>query len=125
LKGRRSSIQSFVKKLKYPPPLNILNYMKKFNMEDLSPNIWVSLRILLTIPVSAVSGDRSFSKLKLFKAYLRSFVSQKRLSSQATLSIENTIAQNFGFSELIKNLCRCQREKSQLSLKHFVNTCIF
>jgi hypothetical protein len=29
------SIQRFVKKLKNPMPLNILNFMKKFNMDDL------------------------------------------------------------------------------------------
>jgi hypothetical protein len=35
------STQSSVKKLKNPVPLKILNLMKKFNMEDLYPNIWV------------------------------------------------------------------------------------
>jgi hypothetical protein len=54
------SIQSFVKKLKNPTPLNILNFMKKFNMEDLYPNIWFSLRILLTMAVSLASGEKRF-----------------------------------------------------------------
>jgi hypothetical protein len=74
-----------VKNRKNPMPLNILNFIKKFNMEDLYPNIWVSLRILLIIPVSGASGERSFSKLKLIKTYLRSSMSQERLSSLATL----------------------------------------
>jgi hypothetical protein len=83
-------------------PLNVLNFIKKFNMEDLYPNIWVSLRIILTMPVSVASGERSFSKLKLIKTYLRSSVPQERLSSLATLSTENAIAQNLNFSELVK-----------------------
>jgi hypothetical protein len=71
-------------------------------MEDLYPNIWVSVRILLTMLVSITSGEGSFSKLKLIKTYLRSSLSQERLSSLATLSIENAIAQNLDFSKLVK-----------------------
>jgi hypothetical protein len=29
--------------------------MKKFNMEDMYPNTWIPLRILLTMPVSIAS----------------------------------------------------------------------
>jgi hypothetical protein len=47
----RINIQSSLK--------NILNAMKKFNMEDMYPNTWVPLRILLTMPVS-IAGDGVF-----------------------------------------------------------------
>jgi hypothetical protein len=33
------SIKKFVKNLKNPMPLNILNFIRKFNMEGLYPNI--------------------------------------------------------------------------------------
>ena len=61
------------------------------------------MRILLTIPVTVASGERSFSKLKLIKTYLRSKMTQDRLSSLGTLSIENDIAENLDFSALMKN----------------------
>jgi hypothetical protein len=61
------SIQSSVKKLESATPLNNLNFMKKFNIEDLYTNMRVSLRILLTMPISVASRERSFSKLKLIK----------------------------------------------------------
>jgi hypothetical protein len=48
-------------------PLNILNFIKKFNIEDLYPNTWIYLRILLTMTVFVVSGERSFSKLKVIR----------------------------------------------------------
>jgi hypothetical protein len=96
------NIKKFVKNLKSPMLLNILNFFKKFNMEDVYPNIWVSLRILLAMPLSVTSGERNFSKFKLIETYLRSSMSQERLSSLATLSIENAIAQNPDFSELVK-----------------------
>lgn len=36
------------------------------------PNVVIALRILLTIPITVASGERSFSTLKLIKNYLRS-----------------------------------------------------
>jgi hypothetical protein len=53
------------------------------------------------MPVSVAGGERSFSK-QLIKTYLRSPLSEERLSSLATLSIESAIAQNPDFSELVK-----------------------
>jgi hypothetical protein len=65
--------------------------------------------------INHASGERSFSKLKLIKTYLRLSMSQERLSSLPTLSIENSIAQNLDFSELIKKLLQARmREKSTL-----------
>jgi hypothetical protein len=72
-------------------------------MQDLYPNTWIAMRILLTIPVTVASGERSFSKMKLIKTYLRSTMSQDRLSSLGTLSIEKNIAENLDFSTLIKD----------------------
>ena len=61
------------------------------------------MRILLTVPVTVASGERSFSKLKLIKTYLRPTMLQSRLNSLGTLSIENEIAENLDFSVLIKD----------------------
>jgi hypothetical protein len=54
-------IKIFVKQLKNPSPINILNSMNKFNMEDLQHNIRISLGILLNMQVFVTSGERSFS----------------------------------------------------------------
>jgi hypothetical protein len=40
------------------------------------------------MPVTVASAERSFSKLKLLKNYLRSTMFQERLNGLATLSIE-------------------------------------
>jgi hypothetical protein len=44
-------------------PQKALFYITKNSLIDVFPNVFVSLRILLTLPVSVASGVRSFSKL--------------------------------------------------------------
>ena len=48
---------------------------------DCYSNISVAYRILLTVPVTVTvaSAERSFSKLKLLKNYLRSTMSKKKV----------------------------------------------
>jgi hypothetical protein len=59
------------------------------------------LRILLTIPATVASEERSFSKLKIVKNYLRSTMSQDRLVDLARLSIESEIARKINFDNVI------------------------
>ena len=64
---------------------------------------WVTLLTLfLMIPITVASAERSFSKLKLIKTYLRSTMGQPRLADLAILSIENAEAKIMDFSNLIK-----------------------
>ncbi|KAG6930640.1 hypothetical protein G0U57_003206 [Chelydra serpentina] len=73
----------------------------------------MSLCILLTLPVSVASGERSFSKLKLLKNYLRSTMSQNRLSGLTLISIENTIAKKLYFTDLLKDYTSINTRKIQ------------
>jgi len=55
--------------------------------DDLAPNVSIALRILLNLPVTVASEERSFSKLKLIKTYLRSTMANDRLSGLAIIAI--------------------------------------
>ncbi|XP_065642454.1 uncharacterized protein LOC136074081 [Hydra vulgaris] len=69
---------------------------------NFTQNVYIALRILLTQPVSVASGKRRFSKLKLIKDYLRSTMSQIRLTVLSLISIENDMAKKLDFPELLK-----------------------
>lgn len=58
---------------------------------------------MLTIPITSASAERSFSKLKLIKSYLRNFMSQQRLTGLATLSIEKDISEKSNYESIIQN----------------------
>ena len=53
------------------------------------PDIITACFLYLTLPVTVASAERSFSKLKLIKTFLRSTMSQVRPSSLAILSIDS------------------------------------
>ncbi|CAN0915984.1 Zinc finger MYM-type protein 1 [Linum grandiflorum] len=79
-------------------PLQILNFLKNI---DCFPNAIIVYRILLTIPVTVATAERSFSKLKLLKTYLRSTMTQERLNGLAMVAIENNILENIKIEEII------------------------
>ncbi|XP_073470341.1 zinc finger MYM-type protein 1-like [Aquarana catesbeiana] len=97
-----------------PPKLDMsgsLKYLIDNNLTDVYPNIYVALRVILTIPVTVASAERSFSKLKLIKTYLRSTMSQERLSALAVLSIERDLASKLNYSSVIDEFttAKCRR----------------
>jgi hypothetical protein len=58
----------------------------------------------LTIPVTVASAEKSFSKLKLIKSYIRSTMSQERLNGLDILLIEKKMLENLEYKNLIKNV---------------------
>ena len=79
-------------------PINVLNYIKRLGS---FPNAYIAFKILLTILVTVTSAERSFSKLKLIKSYLRLTMSQKRLSGLAILSIKKEMLEELKYKNLI------------------------
>jgi hypothetical protein len=55
------------------------------------PVISKLLQILITLPVTTATGERSFSTLRRLKNYLRNTTGQQRLNGMAALNIHNDI----------------------------------
>ena len=55
------------------------------------------------MPVTVASAERSFSKLKLLKSYLRSSRSQERLNDLAILCIEKNMLENIDVDSIIND----------------------
>lgn len=70
-----------------------------------------ALRIMLTIPITTASAERSFSKLKIIKNYLRTTMIQERLSDLAIISIENEICENLDYGDLIATFSEAKGRK--------------
>ena len=54
--------------------------------------IWRVLQIAITVPVTSVECERSFSVMKRIKSYLRSTMSQERLRNISMLAIERELS---------------------------------
>ena len=93
--------------------IKVLNYIKRL---ESFPNACIAFRILLTIPVTVTSAERSFSKLKLINSYLRSTMSQERLSELTILSIEKKMLTELECKNLINNFASQKTRKDRKSV---------
>lgn len=59
--------------------------------KELFPNMYTLFTIFAVIPVSTASVERSFSKLKLLKNYLRNTMGETRLTGLALMSVHRDI----------------------------------
>ncbi|KAL4152689.1 hypothetical protein QTP88_000550 [Uroleucon formosanum] len=90
-------------------PYELLTFM--INAGDFAPNLSIALRILLTLPVSVATGERSFSKLKLIKTYLRSTMKNERLCGLTMISIEHEVGQELTDKKLVHDFAKLKARK--------------
>ena len=69
--------------------------------KDDFPNISILLAIACTLPVTTCETERSNSQLKLLKTYLRSTMTEERLSSLAMIKIHRRTIDNLDFDKLV------------------------
>lgn len=93
---------------------DLLQHLCKHDLQEAFPNVSIALRIYCTLPTTSASCERSFSKLKIIKTYLRSTMSQERLSGLAILAIENKTAFETDFDELIDSFAEKKARRVKL-----------
>jgi hypothetical protein len=81
--------------------VEILQFVKA---SECYPNVSVAYRILLTIlTIPVASPERSFSKLKLLKNYLRSTMSLERLNGLVMCTIEKDILDDINVDTIVED----------------------
>ena len=68
---------------------------------DMFPNIYVLLQITCTLPVTVCENERSNSQLKLLKTYLRSTMSEERMSALALMKIHRQRTKNINLDAAV------------------------
>ncbi|CAO2824960.1 unnamed protein product [Amaranthus hypochondriacus] len=89
--------------------INILEFIKE---ADCFPNVSIACRILLTVPVTVALAERSFSKLKILKNYLRSSISQERLNGLAMLCIKKNRTESLDLDTVISDFASKNARRS-------------
>ncbi|KAL4113623.1 hypothetical protein QTP88_017216 [Uroleucon formosanum] len=77
------------------------------------PEVTTVLKLFLSIPVTSATAERSFSKLKLIKSYLRSTMGQQRLSDLSVLSIKNEKIRSLDINMLVDKFTEKNARRSQ------------
>ncbi len=80
-----------------------LRWIYQWQIQRTLPNIIIALWLFLTLTVSVVSTERSFSKLNLIKSYLRWSMLQDCLSNLSLISIEHETVEKIDFDHVINN----------------------
>ncbi|GAA6088001.1 zinc finger MYM-type protein 1-like [Tachysurus ichikawai] len=91
--------------------LSILSFIHSQHLTEVFPNLWTALRIGLTLPVTVTGAERSFSKLKLIKTYLRSTMSQEHLVGLAILSINHETSEELKYDDVINDFAAKRSRK--------------
>lgn len=71
------------------------------NLKEVFPNIFRLSCIILTLPISTASAERSFSALKIIKTRLRNSIGDKWFVDQLLLYIEKDIVKSFENEQIL------------------------
>lgn len=83
-------------KLFHRPPTELLQLLIEddLQLQDTLSEVCKLLQLMLTIPATSTSAERSFSCLKRIKTYLRNTCGQDRLVNLAKISIDSVVVQD-------------------------------
>ena len=69
-------------------------------LRSLLPEFTKFIKILVTIPMTSCTAERSFSALRRFKAFLRSTMTQQRLNDVAICNFHKKLVEKVNFESI-------------------------
>ncbi|XP_034081663.1 uncharacterized protein LOC117552398 [Gymnodraco acuticeps] len=94
--------------------MELLTFLHEKKQTEMYPNLWVALRISATLPVTVAAAERSFSKLKLVKTYLRASMGQERLSGLSIISINHVVSKQLSYDDVIDHFASRKARRVRL-----------
>ncbi|KAL4107159.1 hypothetical protein QTP88_017544 [Uroleucon formosanum] len=88
---------------------------------DVFPNVYIALRLYLTIPLTNCEAERSFSKLALIKNRLRSTQIEDRLNALTIMSIENDICKKLSFHDTNNSIPNIEPGCNTIAFRNLIN----
>ena len=81
-------------------------------MDTTFPTLYQLLKILATIPITTSQCERSISRLRIIKTYMRSTMTEERLGALALLSIHHDI--DLTMDDIISRFARKNERRMSL-----------
>ncbi|KAL7395864.1 hypothetical protein ABVT39_024568 [Epinephelus coioides] len=85
------------------PPSKCLKTILDCGLQSTFPNVYIAVRLYLTLPVTNCEGERSFSQMARIKNELRTKMTQRRFNSLSLMAIEAELVRELDFDDLIKD----------------------
>ena len=105
---------SFREKIAYVKPAKKLAsflIVENASLATTYPDVCMAYMMYKAVPPTVAKTERSFSKLKLIKSFLRSSMSQERLSGLPLLLIEYEQTQNLDFRKVIQQFASAKTRR--------------
>lgn len=84
---------------------------------DLLPELMKFTKLILTLPVTTCTAERSFSTLRRLLTYMRSTMTQARLNSLSILHVHSEVAMNVDLNEIANEFIeRCEMRRKIFAL---------
>jgi hypothetical protein len=85
---------------------DLKNYCNKSSFS----NVYKLVQVVLTIPISSPTCERSFSAMRRFKNWLRTSIGQERFIKLSTLSIERDLTNKIDWKIILEKFASLNRK---------------
>ena len=117
----KTSFRKKITHLKSAKEMAFFLIVENASLATTCPDVYTAYMMYMTVPVTVATAERSFSKLKLIKNFLRSSMFQERLSGLALLLIENKQAKNLYFIKVIQQFAMQKQDEKISSFQPFAS----